>query len=171
MIALTVGASIGTVSALWITHFAVLMPWPALALALGAHLLYMRLNLLPGRRGKLALGSVWLALSLVILSNLGSTLRYHRVLTESGGLSSHSDAIYDLSDWLAQRPGQPVVAMDWGLAAPVIYLTGGQVTPIEIFGYGWQSDVQLNERLEQAIDQPATLYLWRAPDEIIFDRS
>jgi hypothetical protein len=61
--------------------------------------------------------------------------------------------------------------MDWGLAAPVIYLTGGQVTPIEVFGYGWQSDVQLTERLAQAINQPTALYLWRAPDEIIFDRS
>lgn len=171
VIALTIGASIGTVSALWITHFAVLMPWPALALALGGYFLYSHARLLPGRGRRWALGSVWLALALIVLSNLSSTIRYHQALTESGGLSSHSDAIYDLSRWLAQRPGQPVVAMDWGLAAPVTYLTGGQVTPIEVFGYGWQSDVQLNERLEQAINQPATLYLWRAPDEVIFDRS
>jgi hypothetical protein len=171
VIALTIGASIGTVSALWITHFAILMPWPALALALGGHFLYSHLNLLPGRRKRLAQGGIWLALGLIVLTNLSSTLRYHQALAESGGLSSHSDAIYDLSSWLARRPGQPVVAMDWGLAAPVIYLSGGQVTPIEIFGYGWQSDVQLSERLEQAINQPATLYLWRAPDEVIFDRS
>jgi hypothetical protein len=31
VIGLTILASIGTVSALWITHFAILMPWPALA--------------------------------------------------------------------------------------------------------------------------------------------
>jgi hypothetical protein len=171
VIALTIGASIGTVSALWITHFAILMPWPALALALGGHFIYSHLHLLPGRRERLAQGGVWLALSLIVLTNLSSTLRYHQALAESGGLSSHSDAIYDLSEWLAQHPDQPVVAMDWGLAAPVIYLTGGQVTPAEVFGYGWQSDVQLSERLEQAINQPATLYLWRAPDEVIFDRS
>jgi hypothetical protein len=171
VIGLTIGASIGTVSALWITHFAILMPWPTLALALGGHFLYSHLHLLPGRRERLAQGGIWLALALITLSNLSSTIRYHQALAESGGLSSHSDAIYDLSEWLARRPGQPVVAMDWGLAASVTYLTGGQVTPIEVFGYGWQSDVQLSERLEQAMNQPTTLYLWRAPDEVIFDRS
>jgi hypothetical protein len=148
-----------------------LMPWPALALALGGHFVYSHLNMLSGRRERLAQVGIWLALSLIVLSNLTSTIRYHQALTESGGLSSHSDAIYDLSEWLARHPGQPVAAMDWGLAAPVTYLTGGQVTPIEVFGYGWQSDVQLSERLEQAINQPTTLYLWRAPDEVIFDRS
>jgi hypothetical protein len=92
-------------------------------------------------------------------------------LAESGGLSSHSDAVYDLSDWLAHHADQPVVAMDWGLAAPVTYLTAGQVIPTEVFGYAWQSDVQLGDRLEPFIHRPATFYLWRAPDEIIFDRS
>jgi hypothetical protein len=147
------------------------MPWPTLALALGGHFIYSRLKLLPGRRGRLAQGGIWLALGLIVLTNLSSTSRYHQALAESGGLSSHSDAIYDLSEWLAQRPGQPVMAMDWGLAAPVTYLTGGQVTPIEVFGYGWQSDEQLSDRLDQAINQHVTLYLWRAPDEVIFDRS
>ena len=35
VIGLVILASIGTVSALWITHFAILMPWPAVAIALG----------------------------------------------------------------------------------------------------------------------------------------
>ena len=61
--------------------------------------------------------------------------------------------------------------MDWGLAAPVIYLTGGQVAPTELFGYAWEPDAELTDRLKNSVAQPATLYLWRAPDEIIFDRS
>lgn len=61
--------------------------------------------------------------------------------------------------------------MDWGLAAPVSYLTGGRVKAIEVFGYAWDPDTELTSRLEQFIQQPDTLYLWRAPDEIIFDRS
>jgi hypothetical protein len=110
-------------------------------------------------------------LGLLIITNLISVIRYHLALAESGGLSAHSDAIYDMSAWLAQRANSPIVAMDWGLAAPVAYLTSGQVVPTEVFGYVWQPDTDLTTRLNGFIAQPQTLYLWRAPDEIIFDRS
>jgi 4-amino-4-deoxy-L-arabinose transferase-like glycosyltransferase len=180
VIALVTLASIATVSALWITHFAILMPWPALALAVGSWFILdpspsgrgASLSPFPGREGgRGGRSALLLGLGLLLALNLANSLRYHMALAESGGLSSHSDAIYDLSAWLAQRAGGPVVAMDWGLAAPVIYLSGGRVMPVEIFGYDWQSDVQLSSWLENYIAQPATLYLWRAPDEIIFDRS
>lgn len=171
VIALVIVASIQTVSALWITHFAILMPWPAIAMAAGGwYLLRCGSAAKPPAGGYLSL-TVRLGFILLVGSNLFNSLRYHLALSESGGLSAHSDAIYDLSDWLADRPDQAVVAMDWGLAAPVTYLTDGQVTPVEIFGYGWQSDVVLSERLATFVDQPQTLYLWRGPDEIIFDRS
>jgi hypothetical protein len=107
-------------------------------------------------------------------------LRYHQALMRSGGLSAHSDAIYDMADWLvaAQREyaatGRgtlPVVAMDWGIAAPVNFLTLGVVRPVEAFGYQWQPDAALTARLERFVRQPEALYLWRAPDEVIFDRS
>ncbi|MCB0153475.1 MAG: glycosyltransferase family 39 protein, partial [Anaerolineae bacterium] len=167
VIALVIVASIQTVSALWVTHFALLLPWPAIALATGG-----------GFLGQLSTRSIFrwgmgLGLALLLLTNLTTTVRYHLSLTESGGLSTHSDAIYDLSDWLAAQTTAetPVVAMDWGLAAPIFYLTGGQVAPVEVFGYVWQPDDNLTGRLARFVDQPATLYLWRAPDEIIFDRS
>jgi hypothetical protein len=196
VIALVILASIGTVSALWITHFAILMPWPAIAVALGMWFVvrgpgigdrgleasnkvagsneyhaprttyHASLRRLPLRRFILTI-----VLGLLIVTNLTSVIRYHLALTESGGLSGHSDAIYDLSAWLAGHATAPVVAMDWGLAAPVIYLTGGQVAPTEVFGYAWESDAELTDRLKSSIAQPATFYLWRAPDEVIFDRS
>jgi hypothetical protein len=176
VIALVTLASIATVSALWITHFAILMPWPALTIAVGS---WFILDPSPGspipfpqrEGGRGVRWALFLGLALLLALNLANSLRYHLALTQSGGLSSHSDAIYDLSTWLEQRAGGPVVAMDWGLAAPVTYLSGGRVMPVEIFGYDWQSDVQLTGWLEDYIAQPATLYLWRAPDEIIFDRS
>jgi hypothetical protein len=194
VIALVILASIGTVSALWITHFAVLMPWPAIAVAVGVWFVGRG----PGASNKVA-GSkvasshksyaprityhvsrithhaprlmVTIGLGLLIVTNFISVIRYHLALAESGGLSAHSDAIYDLSAWLAGHATAPVVAMDWGLAAPVIYLTGGQVAPTELFGYAWEPDAELTDRLKNSVAQPATLYLWRAPDEIIFDRS
>jgi hypothetical protein len=53
----------------------------------------------------------------------------------------------------------------------VTFLTHGEVTPVESFGYAWESDAQLTARLTRFIQQPDSIYLWRAPDEIIFDRS
>ena len=166
VIGLVIFASVGTVSALWITHFAILMPWPALAIAVGAWFV------LPAASNQKAAKILAVtAIGLLLVTNLFNTIRYHQALTTSGGLSAHSDAVYDLSNWLAQHAQEPVVAMDWGLAAPVIYLSHGRVTAIEIFGYDWRSDVQLTERMAWAITQPQALYLWRSPDEIIFDRS
>jgi len=188
VIGLVILASIGTVSALWITHFAILMPWPAVAIALGgwfvirsqvagskvaSSLLHAPRPTLHASVRSLPLGRFTLmaGLGLLVVTNLVSVIHYHLALTESGGLSGHSDAIYDLSDWLADHASGPIVAMDWGLAAPVTYLTGGKVTPTEVFGYVWESDAELTARLNSLIAQPATFYLWRAPDEIIFDRS
>lgn len=169
VIILVILASIATVSALWVTHFALLMPWPALAVAIGSWFLLKTCAV--GRWSSASRLAIRAGLSILMVSNLVTTLRYHAALSVSGGLSSHSDAIYDLSDWLAHHADGLVVAMDWGLAAPVTYLTNGQVTPVEVFGYAWQSDVQLTVRLNGFITQPEALYLWRAPDEIIFDRS
>lgn len=171
IIGLVILSSIGTVSALWITHFAILMPWPAIAVAGGSWFVLDRAQALrPEKRSWLKAG-LWAGLAVMVAAHLVSTVRYHQALTESGGLSSHSDAIYDLADWLAAHAPGAVVSMDWGLAAPVSYLTGGQVKAIEVFGYAWDPDTELTNRLEQFIKQPDTLYLWRAPDEIIFDRS
>jgi 4-amino-4-deoxy-L-arabinose transferase-like glycosyltransferase len=171
VIGLAILASIGTVSALWVTHFAILMPWPAIAMALGGWFIYNKATSQePAKTWVRRL--LWLGLGMLVVSNLWSTIRYHRALAVSGGLSTHSDAIYDLSQWLDTHAQGPVAAMDWGLAAPVTYLTHGRVSPTEIFGYAWQeSDTKLTGRLVKFISQPETLYLWRAPDEIIFDRS
>ncbi|MDX1521805.1 MAG: hypothetical protein R3264_09275 [Anaerolineae bacterium] len=178
VIGLVILASIQTVSALWITHFALLMPWPAIALSVGGWFVIRQISYLWPTRVK---GPVVMALAMVItatliITNLATAVRYHLSLAESGGLSTHSDAIYDLSQWLVEQAKtapepRPVIAMDWGLTAPIIYLTGGQVAPVEVFGYAWTPDVALESRLTRFIDDPATVYLWRAPDEVIFDRS
>jgi hypothetical protein len=178
IIILVILASIGTVSALWPTHFALLMPWPAIAIAISGWPLFSQAPKASSRFTFYVLRFVlWTGLCLLVGANLFTTIRYHITLTESGGLGSHSDAIYDLSKWLADQRladnhnDDPVAAMDWGLAAPVTYLTAGRVTPVEIFGYAWESDAELTARLEGLIADPATLYLWRAPEEIVFDRS
>lgn len=171
VIGLVVVASVATVSALWITHFAVLMPWPALAITTGGWYLLKNRSGLGRPLAQTVTLAAGLGLAALVVSNLAAVIGYHRALSTSGGLSTHSDAIYDMSDWLDENARGLVVAMDWGLAAPVVYLTHGRVNAVEVFGYRWQPDAELNERLQTFIRQPDTLYLWRAPDEIIFDRS
>ena len=173
VIGIVILSSTVTVSALWITHYAVLLPWPALALTVGMWFILTNLDTLAPKLSAVFKISIWAVIGLLAITSLSTTLRYHVALSTSGGLSSHSDAVYDLSDWLAEYAEGRVIAMDWGLAAPVIYLTNGRVAATEVFGYEWQpgTNVQLSERLQESISQPATLYLWRSPDEIIFDRS
>jgi 4-amino-4-deoxy-L-arabinose transferase-like glycosyltransferase len=167
-------ASCATVSALWVTHFALVSPWPALAIAAAADVVIRRSSLRPGRRqlslvlvlAAMFVGATWLA-------EITTDVRYHRALAISGGLGTHSDAIQDLSRWLMVEGHRqvPVVAMDWGIAAPITFLTLGRVAPIEAFGYDWEADSAFAARLDPFMDDPASIYLWRAPDEIIFDRS
>jgi hypothetical protein len=181
----TILASCATVSALWVTHFAILMPWPSLAVAAVASLALRRLSSGEGlfhrgarrdtarrvpRLGAILVvtvaGALWLGDAI-------TDVRYHQALAVSGGLGAHSDAVEDLARWLTAggRQGAPVVAMDWGIAAPVTFLTRGAVTPAEAFGYAWETDADFAARLSRFVGDPASIYLWRAPDEIIFNRS
>jgi hypothetical protein len=166
VIGLVVIESIVTVSALWITHFALLMVWPAIALAVTGKELVQQFS---GNRSiKIAL---MIILALLVTTEAGTTWRYHQALTTSGGLSDHSDAIYDMAAWLDQNAADAVIAMDWGLTASVTYLTAGRVTPLEVFGYDWGNTGQFNEIIRPHLVPKQTIFLWRAPDEIIFDRS
>ncbi|RME49536.1 MAG: hypothetical protein D6796_04775, partial [Caldilineae bacterium] len=65
----------------------------------------------------------------------------------------------------------PVVAMDWGLAASITYLTAGRVTPIEVFGYDWGDTTPFEQIVRAHLKPEQTLFLWRAPEETIFHRS
>lgn len=166
-------ASCGTVSALWITHFAILAPWPALATAAAATLVVRRARLqLTGKRASLAMILVVIAIGASWIGEVASDARYHRALAVSGGLGAHSGAVEDLARWLAsdERRGVPV-AMDWGISASVTFLTLGEVAPVEAFGYDWETGADFAARLEQFIADTDSVYLWRAPDEIIFDRA
>jgi 4-amino-4-deoxy-L-arabinose transferase-like glycosyltransferase len=167
-------ASCVTVSALWVTHFAILTPWPPLAIAaaMGFFVRHSELRR-ASSRGNLALVLVLVVVGASLIGDVFTDFRYHQALSTSGGLGAHSDAIEDLARWLAadDRGRVPVVAMDWGIAAPVTFLTRGEVTPVEAFGYQWETDADFTARLGQFINDPDTIYLWRAPDEIIFDRS
>jgi hypothetical protein len=106
----------------------------------------------------------WLAL------DLASTIRYHYTLSVSGGLAGHSDASYHLAYYLQYNGmGSPVV-LDWGIDAPVRYLTSGAVTPLEIFGYASVAapDSEFDARLAPFLDNLDNRYLLHAPSAAVF---
>jgi hypothetical protein len=174
VVGLVIVASCATVSALWVTHFAILVPWPALAVAAVIGLLVRGRDIRVTRgRANLVLILALVAVGASWLFDVAVDVRYHQALSISGGLGAHSDAVEDLARWLVadERRGVPVVAMDWGISAPSAFLTLGEVTPIEAFGYDWGTDADFATRLGQVIEgEASSIYLWRAPNEVIFDR-
>jgi hypothetical protein len=173
------------VSALWVTHFALIAPWPALAVAVGVAAGVRQYRGASRLIGTLLLAATWLVVGAAWAGDVLSDVRYHQALSISGGLGAHSDAVGKLADWLVAANREPaagdghaetqpalrVAAMDWGIAAPVAFLTLGKITPVEAFGYAWQTDADFEDRLIRFVRDPNSIYLWRAPDEIIFDRS
>jgi len=162
-VAFYVAQSSFTVSDLFITHYAIGLPFVLLVAGLAASTVARA----AGRPGAI------LALTLVLAwaaSDLVTDVRYHRVLAFTGGHGTHSDAIYGLAGHLIQRPDQPTVALDWGMDAPVRFLTVGRVNPIELFGYARLDapDPGLAARLQPFLARSDTLYLFRAPEDTVF---
>ena len=111
-----------------------------------------------------------MVLALWVAGNLVTSVRYHRALTQSGGLADHSDASYHLAYYLRYGGLGAPVALDWGIDAPIRYLSQNAVKPIEIFGYASleQPDAEFASRLEQFLDNPDNVYLLRDPGHTVF---
>ena len=169
-------ASLFTVSDLFITHYVFLQPLlvavAALALAAaggeGAGEVRHAASGMTLRTRQIAVGAVLLAW---IALDLSATVHYHYTLSVSGGLADHSDASYHLAYYLQYNGMGAPIALDWGIDAPVRYLTSGAVTPIEIFGYASPSapDAGFDMRLGSFLDNPDNRYLLHAPSATVFD--
>lgn len=177
-------ASTVTISDLWFTHFAILIPWPALAVAMALDLLARhsgldRLHLgrlMPNWRGGLAaqlglgLALIVLVATLLMVTDLWVDRSYHRELTRSGGAGAHSAAIYDLAAYLEKEGITKPVIMDWGIDASLRILTQGQVQPVEIFGYEWEAGKDFRRRVGEALQNPNNVYVFHSPQDTVFQR-
>lgn len=174
LLLLTCLCSLVTISDLFITHYALVQPLAVAVIALGLSTLgewprklqsATTLVHSPGRQGLLLLFvGLWLA------ADLSATVRYHAALTRSGGLADHAEASYQLAYYLRYHGlGAPLV-LDWGIAAPVRYLSEGTVTPIELFGYRdlHQPDPEFGQQLMPFLANPANVYLLHAPAQTVF---
>lgn len=172
LLGLMIAQSAFTVSDLFITHFALMAPLlPLLAgaavgsLALAARDAGVR-PLLLGLLGiALALAAVWAA------GDAWTTVRYHRVLAISGGYSGHSDAVYELADYLDAQGYRAPVSLDWGIDAPVRFLTQGRVAPVEVFGYAALAapDRGFAERLQPFFADNDVVYIGHAAPKTVFN--
>jgi len=152
-----------TVSDLFITHYAILLPFVFLSVgAIADGLLRW------GRRPLLV--PILVALIWWGAGDLWVTAQYHRALAASGGHAAHSDAIYDLAEYLDAHDVRSPVVLDWGMEAPLYYLTAGRVQPAEVFGYEQLDapDAGFVERLRFFIDDPSNVYLFHVPEETVF---
>ncbi len=105
-----------------------------------------------------------------VLLDLRATSAYHSALTRSGGLVDHSDASYHLAyDLRHGGKGAPIV-LDWGMEAPVRFLSEGSVRPVEVFGYSSLSepDETFIQRIEPFLQNTDNVYLLRAPGNELF---
>ena len=102
--------------------------------------------------------------------DLWTTIRYHRVLQVSGGYAAHSDAIYDLARYLERSGASAPLALDWGLDAPVRFLTAGKVNPVEVFGYESLAapDQAFADRVRGALGDPSVLLIAHSPQTAVF---
>ncbi len=173
-VALLVVQSSFTVSDLFITHYAIVQPFVLLLPALAVEVLLLAARSVEGFTN----GRVWrvvavlgaLALTLWLAGDMRTDVRYHRALAETGGHASHSDAIQRLAEWLDQENAAQPLALDWGIDAPVRYLTGNRVQPLEVFGYERidEPDAGFAARVEPLLDDPDRLVVLHADEDMVF---
>jgi len=169
LLVLVVAQSAFTVSDLFITHYILLLPLIPLAggLATAAVAAQAARQAWAGRL------LAALALAGVLLwggADLLNTLNYHTVLRISGGNGSHSDGITELARYLdATAPSAPI-ALDWGMDAPLRYLTGGLVNPVEVFGYAspQSPDDGFAARVLPFFENPDNVYLTHSAEATVF---
>ena len=155
-------ASCFTISDLFITHYALIQPLTVSVVALGAGLAWQRWARV--RWSVVALVALWVAL------DGRASLLYHQALTRSGGLADHSDATYHLAYHLRYNGLGVPITLDWGMDAPVRYLSENTVRPLEIFGYASPAvpDADFGARLDAFLGNPDNVYLLHAPAQTVF---
>ncbi len=161
---LIVAESSFTISGLFITHYFFLLPLLAIAGGVGVSLSLKTFNYSWALKALvIAVFLLWAGTDLYIIT------QYHQALMLSGGHSAHSDAIYDLAHFLIQQRGQVVVALDWGIDAPVRFLTRGEIRPVEIFGYEsfHGPDPGFRERASHFI-APGIVFIAHSPEDTVF---
>jgi hypothetical protein len=157
-----------TISALWPTHFAIATMLPAIIFGIAVSR-SRSLLILDDRFVSKCLH--WLVMFLpvpVIIMQTLTSFNYLNVVVKTGGVSFHSTAIYDFSRFLDGRP-EHMVALDWGIAPQVEYLTNGRVPVEEFYGYEQIPPLSFSTELRKRFERNE-LYLTHAENQEAFQR-
>lgn len=163
---LMLALSVFTVSALWATHMAIVMPFPALGVALWMGLLWQAAT---GRAAILRAVPLLLVAALVA-GDLHVTRSYHDDLSRTGGFLGHSVAIYRLMETLNNETCSTLYALDWGIQNQVRFLSAGNLQPIDIAGTDFQPDAGFEGRVLASLTKPSALYVFHAEGDTVFQR-
>ncbi len=163
---LMLALSVFTVSALWATHMAIVMPFPALGVAIWLGLIRRAAT------GKAAFLRVLppLLVAGLVTGDLQATLRYHDDLSNVGGFLGHSVAIYRLMETLNNEKGSTLYALDWGIQNQVRFLSAGDLQPIDIAGTDFQPDAGFEGRVLASLSAENALYVFHAAGDTVFQR-
>jgi len=163
VVLLMIAQSSFTSTALWFTHFALVLPLMIMVVVAGL-LAWRDLN-------PRLLWAGFAMIALLGIGDLNTTQQYHARLTETGGIATHSAAIYPLAEELDQYPiYHPVAALDWGISPAIEMLTEARIVPNEVFGYTWEPDDGFAARLAPFFALDASLYVLHVDSETVFPR-
>ncbi len=175
LLAFMVAQSAFTVSDLFITHYAILLPLVPLTAGLAFGAAWQNLGSADFSRQVERLKPFLPGLALLVVlawagSDAWTTLRYHRILSITGGYGAHSEAIGRLAGYLAEKGYTAPVMLDWGIDAPVRFLTAGRVNPIEVFGYDRLDapDPGFADRIAPWLADNNTVFVGPAPERAVF---
>ncbi|MGL4648921.1 MAG: hypothetical protein ACRC1H_05905, partial [Caldilineaceae bacterium] len=170
LVAATVLLSLVTVSDLFITHYALLLPLLVGVVAVAGAAALERRQTVPAVSARLLRPLAPILLAVWVTLNLVTSLSHHTALAQTGGLGDHSDASYTLTAYLRGNGYGAPIALDWGMDATVRYLSEGAVTPIEIFGYESPAaaDAGFGARVASYMGRDDAVFLLRAPGNELF---
>ncbi len=133
--ALVLVAILATPHAVRIHHFLALAPLPHAIVGLAATLAWRGVGGLGGATRRLARATLAVLLLALVLAGARETGRTLAFLRASGGRGLWSDAIDRFAARLDGDSTRDVVALDWGLAEPLRFLTRGPRIEEPIYGF------------------------------------
>ncbi len=163
-----------SISILAATHLFILLPLPQMMLAsfvvLGARALGRRWGPLVGRAGLATSTLVAVLLAGYMALDLRVDMDYHRALDETGGLTTFSDAIYPLAEYLDSNGHAHPYAIDWGVRASVVILTEGRVLPREIFEQRLEPGAAFDHAVAAALTEENPIFVSQTELSAAFPR-
>ena len=110
------------------------------------------------------------AFTTLIGKDLRTNIQMHQTLGKVGGESPHTDAIYSLANHLDNINPHNTVALDWGFAPQVQFLTNERIKPQEVFGFSDNTDTGFVERLDSYNPDNDTVYVLHTEDNVFMNR-